>query len=141
MFYLPQNIVDKSDSYCAFTSNESHAWIHVNGPRKEQNISEKYKYSCSGIRTNNSYYKTFQQFECLHTAIDLHRVMSSLFPWIFYNGRGMPAGNAYPSGHLVPILWLACAPIVETRFLELSMSLLDFSPWIPLGTFSILLGT
>ena len=53
----------------------------------------------------------------------------------------MPAGNAYPSGHLVPspIVGLACAPIVETRFLELAMSLLDFSPWIPLGTFSILL--
>ena len=38
----------------------------------------------------------------------------------------MPAGNAYPSGHLVPspIMGLACAPIVETRFLELAMSLL-----------------
>ena len=37
----------------------------------------------------------------------------------------------YPSGHLaVPshFLGLACAPIVETRFLELAMSLLDFSP-------------
>ena len=30
------------------------------------------------------------------------------------------------------------APIVETRFLELAMSLLDFSPRTPLGTFSIL---
>ena len=49
--------------------------------------------------------------------------------------------NAYPSGHLVPspMVGLACAPIVETRFLELVMSLLDFSPRIPLGTFSILL--
>ena len=45
------------------------------------------------------------------------------------------------SGHLVPspIVGLACAPTVETRFLELAMSLLDFSPRIPLGTFSILL--
>ena len=53
----------------------------------------------------------------------------------------MPAGNAYPSGHLVPspILGLANAPIVETKFLEFAMSLLDFSPRIPLGTFSILL--
>ena len=48
---------------------------------------------------------------------------------------------AYPSGHLVPspTLGLANAPIVETKFLELAMSLLDFSPRIPLGTFSILL--
>ena len=53
----------------------------------------------------------------------------------------MPAGNAYSSGHLVPspIVGLACAPIVETRFHELAMSLLDFSSRIPLGTFSILL--
>ena len=53
------------------------------------------------------------------------------------------AGKAYPSAHLVPspILGLACAPIVETRFLKLSMSLIDFSPGIPLGTFSILLDT
>ena len=55
---------------------------------------------------------------------------------------GVAAGNAYPSGHLVPspIVGLACAPIVETKFLELAMSLLllDFSPRIPLGTFSIL---
>ena len=45
------------------------------------------------------------------------------------------------SGHLVPSpnLGLANAPIVETKFLELAMSLLDFSPRIPLGTFSILL--
>ena len=61
------------------------------------------------------------------------------FPWSICNGCGMPGGNAYPSGHLVPspIVGLACAPIVETRFLELAMSLLDFSPRIPLGTFSI----
>ena len=52
----------------------------------------------------------------------------------------MPAGSAYPSGHVVPspILGLANVPIVETKFLELAMSLLDFSPRIPLGTFSIL---
>ena len=63
------------------------------------------------------------------------------FPWSICNGCGMPAGNAYPSRHLVPspILGLANAPIVETNFLELAMSLLDFSPRIPLGTFSILL--
>ena len=38
-----------------------------------------------------------------------------------------------------PIVGLACAPIVETRFLELATSLLDFSSRIFLGTFSILL--
>ena len=64
-----------------------------------------------------------------------------LFPWCICNGCGMPAGNAYPCGPLVPspIVGLACATIVETRFFELAMSLLDFSPRVPLGTFSILL--
>ena len=63
------------------------------------------------------------------------------FPWSICNGCGMPAGNAYPSGNLVPspISGLANAQIVETKFLELAMSLLDFSPRISLGTFSILL--
>ena len=62
------------------------------------------------------------------------------FPWSICNGCGMPAGNAYLCGHLVPspIVGLACAPIVVTRFLEFAMSLLDFSPRILLGTFSIL---
>ena len=66
--------------------------------------------------------------------------------WPFY--RAWPSPNyewfpwsIYPSGHLVPspFLGLACAPIVETRVLEPAMSLLDFSPWIPFSTFSILL--
>ena len=36
------------------------------------------------------------------------------YPWSICNGCSMPAGNAYPSGHLVPspFLRLACAPIV-----------------------------
>ena len=46
-----------------------------------------------------------------------------------------PLYRAWPS----PKLGVANAPIVETKFLELAMSLLDFSPRIPLGTFSILL--
>ena len=42
-------------------------------------------------------------------------------------------------GKWIIVSGLANAPIVETKFLELAMSLLDFSPRIPLGTFSILL--
>ena len=36
----------------------------------------------------------------------------------------MPAGNAYPSRHLVPspVVGLACVSFVETRLLELAMS-------------------
>ena len=66
------------------------------------------------------------------------------FPWSICNGCGMPAGNAYPSGHLVPspIVGLACAPIVETRFRTCHVFTRLFTsntPRIPLGTFSILL--
>ena len=38
-----------------------------------------------------------------------------------------------------PFLGLAWTPIVKTRFLDFAVSLLDFSPWIFLGTVSILL--
>ena len=73
------------------------------------------------------------------TEADVYR--TERFPWSICDRCGIPAGSAYPSGHLVPspIVGLACAPIVETRFLELAMSLFDFTPRIPLGTFSILL--
>ena len=42
------------------------------------------------------------------------------FPWSICNGCDMPAGNAYPSGHLVPspILGLANAPIVWDQILR-----------------------
>ena len=65
------------------------------------------------------------------------------FHGAFATGVACQQGTLYPSGHLVPspILGLANAPIVETKFLELAMALLDFSPRIPLGTFSILLLT
>ena len=78
-----------------------------------------------------------------HTSYICMSSVILIFPWSIRNGCCMPAGNAYPSGHLVPspIVGLACAPIVETRFLELAMFLLDFSPRIPPGTFSILLST
>ena len=66
-------------------------------------------------------YPTFHQFHDLDTQPDLHRIMSG-----FYGAFtvGLPAGNAYPSGLLVPspFLGLACAPVVETRFLELAMT-------------------
>ena len=62
------------------------------------------------------------------------------FPWSICNGCGMPAGNAYPSGHLVSyLLGLAYAPIIETSFPQPGLSFFDFSLWISLGTFSIVI--
>ena len=77
-------------------------------------------------------------FHDLDTELDLHLIM------IGFHGS-FATGVAYQQGTLtLPDTWfrpsflgLACAPIVETRFLELALSLLDLSPWIPLCTFSI----
>ena len=80
-------------------------------------------------------YPTLRRFND-RTELDFHWI--ERFPWNIGDGFGMPAGSAYSSGHLVPFLFLglACAPIVETRFLEIALSLLYFSPWIPLKVFS-----
>ena len=53
----------------------------------------------------------------------------------------MLIGNANPYVHLVPspFLGLAYTPIVGTRSAAIAVSFLYLSPWIPLGTFSILL--
>ena len=93
---------------------------------------------------NNSDFQTNQTFHQFHDLDTESLTITDYewFPWSICNGCGMPEGNAYmyPSVHLVPspIVGLSCAQIVETRFLELALSLLDFSPRKPLGTFSIL---
>ena len=56
-----------------------------------------------------------------------------------YLGRYVEWDLKFNVQFYIYILGLANALIVETKFLELAMSLLDFSPRIPLGTFSILL--
>ena len=83
--------------------------------------------------------QTFHQFHDLDTELDLHRL------WVVsiehLQRVWLASRERLPFGHLVPspIVGLANAPIVETRFLELAMSLLDFSPRIPLGSLSIFL--
>ena len=73
--------------------------------------------------------QTFHKFHNLDTGLDLRRLTSG-FHEAFATGAASPAGNVYPSGHLVPFpFWgLAYAPIVETNFTELAVSFLDFSP-------------
>ena len=62
------------------------------------------------------------------------------FPWSICNGCGMPKGNAYPSGHLVPYLFLGTCLCSNCwgQIPRTCQVLLNFSPWIPLGTFFIL---
>ena len=60
------------------------------------------------------------------------------FLWSICNGCGMPAGNTYPSGHLVPsLLGVGYVPIIEISFPQLAVSFLQYSLWIFLGTLSI----
>ena len=82
----------------------------------------------------DQFFSTLHRFND-HTEIDFYRI--ERFSWSICDGCIMPAGSSYPSSHLVlsSFFVLACAPIVETRFLELAVSLLHFSPWILLGTF------
>ena len=78
------------------------------------------------------------------TSIPINSFMTLVpnewIPWSFCNECVTPARNVSPSGLLVrSLLGLTYAQIVETRFPELAMSFPEFSPWITLGTFSILL--
>ena len=65
---------------------------------------------------------------CIHLSRSLF-LYYKWFPWSISNGYDMPAGNAYPSGHLVPssFLGLAYAPIVEASFLKLNASFSTFA--------------
>ena len=92
----------------------------------------------SDFQTN----QTFHKFHDLDNDFNLHRIMIG-FHGAFATCVACQQGTlTLPDTWLrPPILGLACAPIVETRFFELAMSLLDFSTRIPLGTFSILLIT
>ena len=51
----------------------------------------------------------------------------------------MPAGNAYPSGHLVPSPRLGTCLCSDcwNQFSRTCIAFLDFSPWMPLDTLSI----
>ena len=73
--------------------------------------------------------QTFHQFNDLYTEFDLQRIMSG-FHGAFATGVACQQGTITlpDTWFCPPFLGLACAPIVETRFLELAMSLLDFSP-------------
>ena len=82
--------------------------------------------------------QTFHQFRDLYTEFDFHWIMRG-FHGAFATGVASQQGTLpFQMPGSVPLFGLAWAPIIETRFLELAISLLDFSPWIPLGTFSIL---
>ena len=84
--------------------------------------------------------QTFHQFHDLDSKLDLHRIRNG-FQGAFATDVACQQGTLTPTDTLFrPPFWrLAYARIVETSFSELAVSFLNFSPVIPLGTFSILL--
>ena len=80
----------------------------------------------------------FPQFHDLDTELDLYWFMNG-FPGAFATGAAyQQAGNAYPSEHLVlSPFWGLVLQLLRPECSD-AMSLLEFLPWIPLGTFSIL---
>ena len=84
--------------------------------------------------------QTFHQFHDLRTNFDLHRIMSG-FHGAFATGVACQQGTLTlpDTWFRPPILGLACAPIVETRFPRTCHVFTRLSPQIPFSTFSILL--
>ena len=80
--------------------------------------------------------QTLHQFHDLDTELDLHRIMSGSKEHLQRVWHASWERLSFRTFGSVPFWGLACAPIVETRFRKLAVSILDFSPWIPLGTFS-----
>ena len=78
--------------------------------------------------------QTFYQFHDLYTELDLHRIMSGFH-------RAFATGVASQQGTLTLLDTWIRPPFWNLIVLQLlrpdSLILLDFSPWIPLGTFSI----
>ena len=90
---------------------------------------ECYMAFCSLINSDFPTDQTFFQFHDRDTELDLHRIMSG-FHGAFATGVACQQETlSLPETWFRPtFLGLACAPFVVTRFTELAMSLLDFSP-------------
>ena len=82
--------------------------------------------------TKHNYYRKWRLFQpCvvfLFTSISVHICAHAYMDSIIISDTSV---------HPIPFWGLAYALIVETCFPELVVSVLDFSPWIPIGTFSI----
>ena len=84
--------------------------------------------------------QTFHHFHYRDTELDLRRITSGFHGTFAIDEVCKQRTFTLPDTLFRPLfLGLAYAPVVETCFPELSVSFLDFSSWIPLGTFSILL--
>ena len=108
---------------------------------------QQYEFSLSrisnDIQTPNQQWplnrSDFPPFHDLYTELDLHRIMSG-FRGAFVAGVACQQGTfTLPDTWFRPPFGTCLCFNVKIRFPELTMSLLDFSPWVPLGTFSILL--
>ena len=83
--------------------------------------------------------QTLCQFHDLDIELDLHWITSG-FHVAFATDVAWQHGKlTLPETWFLPHFWDLPVPIIESNFPELAVSFLDFSYWIPLDTFSILL--
>ena len=84
--------------------------------------------------------QTFHQFHDLYTELDLHRIRSG-FHGAFATGVASQQGTlTLPDTWFRPPFWdLLMLQLLRPNFSNLPCLYFDFSPRIPLGTFSILL--
>ena len=79
-------------------------------------------------------------FICATGSIKRKSIVGTLHSLNYYTLPGLQMWRASHSFFILSTFrGLAYSPIVETSFPELVVSFLDFSPWISLGTFLILL--
>ena len=85
--------------------------------------------------------KTTYVVDSMYMWLNILWILCHLVFMDICKGCGIPVGNDYPSGHLVPspFLRLAYAQSIEPRFPELDLSFPDFLHWTSIGSFSILL--
>ena len=81
--------------------------------------------------------QTFHHFHDLDTELDIHQITSG-FHEVFATGVAFQQGLLTLPGS-VPLFGTCLCSNCWDKFPELVVSFLDFSPWIPFGTFSIFL--
>ena len=88
------------------------------------------------LRLLRPVFPTLHRFTCNdRTALVLHRIKRGFHVAFATDVACQQGALTLPDTRFRPHFGTCLSSNVETRFLKLAMSLLDFSPWIPLGTF------
>ena len=116
--------------------------IHVYKENKNSNVKTNlfWTFLVSGLLSFEHPSVLLFLYQYLDIGRDLHRITSG-FHRSFATGVESQQGTlTLPNTWLrTPFSGLAYALIVKTSFSKLAVTFLDFSPWMPLGTFLFLL--